>query len=220
MSVTTEERPAPVATIPQDRDVVRLRRRTLDKLLIGTGAVAAVVFAAAGGLLMWGSNFAEDYVHDELASQNVEFPDADSLREEGRDDLVKYADEQVTTGAEAEAYAGYIAGHLEGVADGATYADLGPVYFGAQAALEEAQASGTPSEIAEAQAALDEVTGQRDTLFKGDMLRGTLLNTYAWDTMGRIAGVAALVAFAGAAVMLVLVVAGWIHLRRMRHTHT
>ena len=46
-----------------------------------------VVFAAAGGLLMWGSSFADDYVHDELASQNVFFPEAAELREEGRHGL-------------------------------------------------------------------------------------------------------------------------------------
>jgi hypothetical protein len=219
MSTITLPQTADATAAPAEQ-VITVTRRRVDHVLMGFGAALTLVLFAAGALLTWGSNFAQDRVHDELAAQNVVFPDAATLQEEGRDDLVPYADEQVDTGSEAEAYAGYIAGHLEGVADGATYADLGPVYFGAQAALEEAQASGTPSEIAEAQAALDEVTGQRDTLFKGDMLRGTLLNTYAWDTMGRIAGVAALVAFAGAAVMLVLVVAGWIHLRRMRHTHT
>ena len=120
-------------------------------MLVGIGAVAAVVFAAAGALLMWGSNFAEDYVHDELASQNVVFPDADSLREEGRDDLVKYADEQVTTGAEAEAYAGFIAGHMEGIADGKTYSEIDD--RGAAQAVVEAQESGAgPEEIAELQA--------------------------------------------------------------------
>ena len=48
------------------------------------------------------------------------------------------------------------------------------------------------------------------------MLRGSLLNTYAWDTIGQIAGIAAIVAFVGAFVMLVLVLAGGLHLRRMR----
>ena len=47
-------------------DVVRLPRRTIDKVLIGFGVIAAGVFATAGGLLTWGSNFSEDYVHDEV----------------------------------------------------------------------------------------------------------------------------------------------------------
>jgi len=61
MSVTTEERS--VTTAPRD-DVVRLPRRAIDKVLVSFGLIAAIVFAAAGGLLTWGSNFADDYVHD------------------------------------------------------------------------------------------------------------------------------------------------------------
>jgi hypothetical protein len=210
MSVIAEEHPT---TTPGSDDTVQLHRRTIDKLLIGTGAVAAVVFAAAGGLLMWGSNFAEDYVHDELASQNVVFPDEASLREEGRDDLVKYADEQVTTGGEAEAYASFIAGHMEGIADGKTYAEIDD--RGAAQAVVEAQENGaSQAEIAELQATANELRAQRDSLFRGETLRGLLLSTYAWATIGMIAGIAAWVAFAGAAVLAVLVIAGLVHLRR------
>jgi len=210
MRTLTEERPT---TTNGSDDTVRLPRRTIDKLLIGTGAVAAVVFAAAGGLLMWGSNFAEDYVHDELASQNVVFPDEASLREEGRDDLVKYADEQVTTGAEAEAYAGFIAGHMEGIADGKTYSEIDD--RGAAQAVIDAQESGaSPEEIAELQATANELRGQRDSLFRGETLRGLLLTSFAWATIGMIAGIAAWVAFAGAALLVALVIAGVVHLRR------
>ena len=214
----TEERPqASTTSTTFDRtsgDVVRLPRRTIDKLLVAIGLVAAIVFAAAGAMLMWGSNFAEDYVHDELASQNVVFPDADSLREEGRDDLVKYADEQVTTGPEAEAYASFIGGHLEGIADGKTYAEIDD-RGAAQAVVDARESGASEAEIAELQATANELKTQRDTLFRGETLRGLLLSSYAWATVGAIAGIAAYVAFAGAAVLLVLVVAGVIHLRRM-----
>lgn len=214
----TEERPqASTTSTTFDRtggDVVRLPRRTIDKLLVAIGLVAAIVFAAAGAMLMWGSNFAEDYVHDELASQNVVFPDADSLREEGRDDLVKYADEQVTTGPEAEAYASFIGGHLEGIADGKTYAEIDD-RGAAQAVVDARESGASEAEIAELQATANELKAQRDSLFRGETLRGLLLSSYAWATVGAIAGIAAYVAFAGAAVLLVLVVAGVIHLRRM-----
>ena len=106
--------------------VVAVRRRTVDRVLIALGGVAAIVLAVAGGLLMWGSNFAHDYVHRELSSQNIVFPSADELSGQGRSDLVGFADEQVTTGNQAEAYASFINGHLQAVADGATYADSGP----------------------------------------------------------------------------------------------
>ena len=212
MTVSTEEGPV-TANHDDDNEVVRLPRRKIDKVLVGFGLIAAIVFAAAGGLLTWGANFANDYVHDELSSQNVFFPDEASLEEEGRDDLVDYAGEQVTTGPEAEAYASYIGGHLEDIAGGLTYAEIDD--RGAAQAVVEAEESGaSEAEVAELQATADELRGQRDSLFRGETLRGLLLSSYAWSTIGRIAGIAAVVAFAGAAVMIALVVAGVVHLRR------
>ena len=58
------------------------------------------------------------------------------------------------------------------------------------------------------------LTAQRDTIFRGEVLRGTLLNAYAWSTLGRIAGIAAVAAFVGAAVMALLAGAGVLHVRR------
>jgi hypothetical protein len=204
----------------QPADVIGpIRRRTVDTVLIAAGCVVALVLIVAGALLTWGSRFADDYVTDELTSQNIFFPDAASLEDEGRDDLVKYAEEQVTTGPQAEAYASYIGGHLEETAGGATYADLGGPQREARAAVEEAQASGADDEtIAELQATADEITRQRDSLFRGETLRGLLLSTYAWSTIGRIAGIAAIAAFVAAAAIIVLVILGIVHRRKMATT--
>ena len=200
---------------PADDDVVQLHRRTIDKLLVGMGIIATIVFAVAGGLLMWGANFADDYVHRELSSQNITFPSADDLRGEGRDDLAEFGGEQVTTGEQAEAYASYINGHLQEVADGKTYSEIDD--RGAAAAVEAAEQAGAPAaEIAELQATADQLRAQRDTLFKGETLRGLLLTSYAWSTIGTIAGIAAWVAFGGALLMLALVIAGVVHLSRQR----
>jgi hypothetical protein len=215
MSVTTEHAPVAPASAEAPAEVVRLPRRTIDKLLIAIGIVATVVFAVAGGLLAWGANFSNDYVYDELSSQNVVFPDEASLREEGRDDLVQYADEQVTTGPEAEAYASYINGHLQGIADGQTYSEIDD-RGAAQAVVEAEEAGASEAEIAELQATADELRAQRDSLFRGETLRGLLLSAFAWSTMGRIAGIAAWVAFAAAAVMAALVAAGIVHLARQK----
>jgi hypothetical protein len=131
-----------------------------------------------------------------------------SLREEGRDDLVTHAGQQVTTGTEAEAYASYIGGHLEGIGDGKTYAEIDD--RGAAKSVVDARESGaSEAEIADLQATADELKAQRDSLFRGETLRGLLLLSYAWSTIGRIAAIAAWVAFAGAAVMAALVAAGW-----------
>lgn len=200
-----------------DSHPIVLKRRTIDRVLVALGAVVAVVLAAAGGLLTWGSTFADDYVGRELESQNIVFPDEASLTEEGRSDLVGYADEQVTTGNEAEAYASYIDGHLEGIADGQYYADLGAVQRAANAAVDDAVAAGAPDdEIVTLQAGADAITAQRDSLFRGETLRGLLLSTFAWSTIGSIAFVASIVAFVAAGAMTVLVIAGLFHMRGRR----
>ena len=196
-------------------DPPTLKRTTIDGVLVGLGAVFVVVLVAAGGLLTWGANFSNDYVHDELASQNIAFPDADALTEDGRSDLLSHAGAVVDTGPEAEAYASFIGGHLEAIAGGQTYADLGAPERAAGAAVAEAKATGaTEAEVTSLQAKADQLTGQRNTLFKGETLRGLLLSAYAWSTIGRIAGIAATVAFAAAAVMGVLVGLGMRHHRR------
>ncbi len=198
--------PAPAPT--QD-DTVVVRRRAVDAFLIAAGAVVAAVLIVAGALLTWGNNFAEDYVSDELTSQQIFF--SEDIADE-RPDLADFAGQQVTTGPQAEAYASYINGHLEETAGGLTYAEMGGPAREAQAAVTEAQESGADeATIAELQATADELQGQRDTLFKGETLRGLLLSTFAWSTIGRIAGIAAVVAFIAAGVMILLVAAGLVH---------
>ena len=51
-------------------------------------------------------------------------------------------------------------------------------------------------------------------MFKGETLRGLLLNGYAFWKMGQIAAIAAVASFIGAAVLLVLAGFGFWHLRR------
>jgi len=209
----TEDRSSTTPQTPVDKPIPVTRRR-IDHLLIGAGVVAAIVLAIAGGLLTWGSNFSEDYVSDELTAQNITFPPTEALVEEGRDDLAEFGGEQVTTGEQAEAYASYIQGHVENTAGGLTYSEIPD--RAARTALQEAIESGAPEdEIAQLEQEATTLSQQRDTVFKGEMLRGTLLNAYAWSTMGQIAGIAATAAFAAAAVMVVLSVAGAMHLRKV-----
>jgi hypothetical protein len=199
--------------------VVAIKRRTIDSILIGFGVVAGVAFVVAGGLLTWGHNFSSDYVTKELSSQNITFPSAEALTAQDRADLVKFADQRLDTGAEAEAYASFINGHLQGVAGGATYADLGATESAAKADVEAAVTAGEPQATVDAlQVKADEITGQRNTLFKGETLRGLLLSAYAWSTVGTIAGIAAIGAFIAAGMMAILVGLGLVHLRRTPKT--
>jgi hypothetical protein len=194
--------------------VIALKRRTIDSVLIAVGAVLTAALLVAGALLTWGANFAADYVDDELSSQKISFPPAAELREEGRTDLLRYAGRTVNTGTEAEAYASFIDGHLQNIADGATFAELGAPESAAKEAVKTAAADGAdPATIATLQGKADAISGQRNSLFKGETLRGLLLSAFAWATVGRIAGYAAFGAFLAGAVMLVLVLLG------LRHHH-
>jgi hypothetical protein len=175
-----------------------MRRKTFDALLASGGVVVAIILIVAGGLLTWASSFVSDQVHDQLVAQKIYFPDkgSDALKsDEIGPHLDKYAGQQLATGAQAEAYANhFIAVHLEEMTGGKTYAELSSA----------AQADPTNTELA----------AQVNTVFKGETLRGLLLNAYAFGTMGSLAGIAAIVSFVGAAVMLLLSGLGFFHARR------
>jgi hypothetical protein len=194
---------------------VAITRRRIDHFLVASGAVLCLVLAAAGALLTWGTTFSSDYVSRELSSQQIFFPAKAALETEGRTDLFGYAGQQVTSGKDAEAYASYIDHHLDGVANGMSYAELGGVERAAKAEVTAAVDAGkSEADIAALRTTAAGITAQRDTLFRGETLRGLLLSTYAWDTIGTISGIAAIVSFIAAAIMLVLVTLGIVHLRR------
>lgn len=224
MTTTTVEQPRdlqPIGSTVDAEPTVVLHRRTIDGVLIGFGAVVAIVLMVAGGLLTWGHNFADDYINKELSSQHVSFPDAADLQADGRGDLVKWAGQSVNTGDEAQAYASYIDGHLAKIADGATYAELSAPQSAAKAAVTAATAANEPQATIDAlQAKVTTITGQRTSLFTGETLRGLLLSAYAWATVGMIAGIAAIGAFIAAGIMVVLVALGLVHLRRTRKATT
>lgn len=214
MSTMTSEHTEPsVADKP-----VRITRKTIDRVLTLFGVVLTLALVVAGALLMWGANFSADYVDDELTAQNITFPPTEVLEEEGRDDLAKYGGEFVNTGPEAEAYASFIDGHLENIAGGQTYADMGDTVNAARAELTAAQEAGaSEDEIAELEATVGQLNGQRDSLFKGETLRGLLLSAYAWATVGQIAFYAAVGAFVAAIAMAILTVLGFLHMRKLEH---
>ena len=51
-----------------------MRRKTFDLIVATGGVVVAVVLLVAGSLLMWGHNFANSNVHQQLAQQQITFP--------------------------------------------------------------------------------------------------------------------------------------------------
>jgi hypothetical protein len=174
-----------------------MRRRTFDGIMATAGLVAAVILAVAGGMLLYAHSFVHGQVTDQLSAQQIYFPEAGSdalAPAEIGPYLNKYAGEQLTTGAQAEAYANhFIAVHLNEIGGGQTYAQL------------SAKAMADPNN--------EELAGQVATMFKGETLRGLLLNAYAFDTMATVAMWAGIAALVGAAVMFVLAILGFMHLR-------
>jgi hypothetical protein len=176
-----------------------MRRRTLDALLTTGGLIVAAVLLVAGGLLTWANSFVGDNVHTQLAAQNIYFPKAgsDQLKDpKVQPYLEQYAGQQLVTGAQAKAYADhFIKVHLEEATSGKTYSEL--------------------SNAARANPDDQKAAGLVDLAFKGETLRGLLLNAYAFGTMGKIAMYAAWASFVGAAAMLLLTLLGFMHLRRV-----
>ena len=172
-----------------------MKRRTFDILVATGGLFLAVTLIVSGALLTWAHDFVGHEVHTQLAAQQIFFPPAGSPAIAAPEfaAMHQYAGQQLTTGAQAEVYADhFIANHLKEAGGGKTYAQL------------SAEAIAQPKNTA--------LAAQVATAFKGETLRGLLLNAYAFGTMGMIAGIAAFIA---AAVMLLLSGLGLMHARRV-----
>ncbi|MGZ4748323.1 MAG: hypothetical protein ACXVYY_14685 [Oryzihumus sp.] len=164
-----------------------------------TGLTLAAVLAVAGGLLFWAHSFVSDQVTSQLTAQQIYFPPkgSDALSDPAiKPYLSQYAGQQLTTGAQAKAYADhFIAVHIKEMTQGQTYAQL------------SAKAMANPND--------QKLAGLVATVFKGETLRGLLLNTYAFGEMATIALYGAIAAFVGAGLLLVLSILGAMHLRRV-----
>ena len=175
-----------------------MKRRTFDILIASAGLFLALTLIVAGGLLTWAHSFIGNEVHTQLAAQQIFFPPANSKAVAAPEfaAMRQYGGQQLTTGAQAEVYADhFIANHLKEIGGGKTYAQL------------SAEAIAQPKNTA--------LAAQVATVFKGETLRGLLLNAYAFGTMGMIAGIAAIAAFIAGAVMLILGGLGLMHARRV-----
>jgi hypothetical protein len=162
---------------------MRIRTFVLQAGLIGIFAFGSVLALAAG-------SFVHGMIHDQLSAQQIYFPAAGSTALPAAEfaDLQQYGGQQVDNGIKAQAYAnGFIGRHLQAVAGGLTYSQVSA----------KAQANPTDAKL----------QGQVATLFKGETLRGMLLNTYGWWTLGTYATFAGIgLAVAAGAVLVALLV--------------
>lgn len=201
-----------------------MKRRTLDILLSIGGLGLSALLLIIALVLTSNADFARDYVRDQLSAQAISFKAAEQLTdaEKAKPCLVKYAGQTLSSGAQAECYANdFIGLHLKSTAnaDGKTYAQLGDVQSQLRAKIAEAQKANDP-QLASLQKQLTDVTAARETVFKGETLRGLLLTTYGFSVLGVKGEQVATVAFIAAAVLLVLAIAGLVHAFRTPPTAT
>ena len=175
-------------------------------LVLQVGLIGILVFV--GGFLFGAHSFSHSMVHDQLAQQQIFFPQAGSTGFTAQEfpALQQYGGQQLLDGDQAKGYANdYIGKHLESVAGGKTYSQVSAAYIAAQ------KDPSTPA------ATLTTLSTQRQTLFMGETLRGLLLNAYGWWTVGQYALYAAigmLVAAAAVLAALAFELHQWVTARR------
>ena len=191
-----------------------MKRKNFDKIVTAVGFGITVILFVGAGLLNWGASFAQDSVKNQLDNQNISFPAAEAMPEATKAQLAKWSEMKVTTGEMARDYSDlYIWEHMKGssiaaIGKAATYSEVSGMYMG----LTRGGSTDT--------AQIAKLGDLRQTLFMGNTLRGMLLTAYAFGTLGVIASYGAMAALAGGVVMLLLSIAGLVHIRRTPESAT
>ena len=150
------------------------------------GFALAAILLAAGGMLLWGSAYVHNTVQGQLSAQQIFFPPKAAFAhpKAGTEitpsmipSVSQYAGQQLLTGQQAQSYAdNFIAVHITNMTGGKTYAQL--------SAASLAQPDNT------------KLAGEVAAVFKGEALRGMLLNAFGWWKVSQITYIASLIAFA------------------------
>jgi len=159
-------------------------RRNSHLAVIAGFALSAILFVA-GGLLLWGSTYTHNMVHNQLAAQQIYFPPKAAFAhpKAGTEitpsmipSVSQYAGQQLVTGQQAQSYAdNFIAVHITNMTGGKTYAQL------SSAALANPNDTKLAAQVA--------------TVFKGETLRSILLNAFGWWKVSQITYIASLIVF-------------------------
>lgn len=183
-------------------------------ILSAGGVVFAGVLLVMGMILTSNANFARSYVSDQLRQQKIEFKTVDTLTAEEKEAacVVANAGTPLVTGKQAECYANdFIALHLRAnpAAKGMTYAELGDPQTALRADIAK-RAANDPA-LPGLQKQMTDLTSARETMFKGETLRGLLLTSYGFSVFGEKAAEAARVLNFGAALLALLSIGGLAH---------
>ena len=153
-------------------------RRNSHLAAIAGFALSAILFVA-GGLLLWGSTYTHNMVHNQLAAQQIYFPpQAAFAHPQAGTEITPSMIPSVSqyAGQQAQSYAdNFIAVHIANMTGGKTYSQL------------SAQAMAHPTDT--------KLAAQVNTVFKGEALRSILLNAFGWWKVSQITFIASIVAF-------------------------
>jgi hypothetical protein len=149
-----------------------MRPRTLGLSVLAV----AIVLAVLGGLTLWGGLFVRDQVTDQLTAQKIAFAPAGS---EGLPaDIQQYGGVKVTNGDQAKVFAdNYIKVHIQGAIAGMAKNDK---------RLAGATTYSDVSGVSRANPNDEALASLVNTVFRGEMLRASLLNSYGWWKFGTI----------------------------------
>jgi hypothetical protein len=170
-----------------------MRRKSVAALVSVAGLGLAVILAIAGSLLIWGSTYVHNTVHNQLSAQQVYFPPKAAFAhpKAGTEitpsmipSVSQYAGQQLLTGQQAESYAdNFIAVHVAEMGAGKTYSQL------------SAESLAQPNNV--------KLAATVSTVFKGEALRSMLLNAYGWWKISQLTYIAALISFGLAGLSLI-----------------
>jgi hypothetical protein len=188
-----------------------MKRRTLDLLFSIGGVGLAALLLIIGVVMSSNADFSKKYVTDQLTEQKITFKAAESLTDEEKKAacLVEYAGQELTTGKQAECYANEFIGlHVKTSGKGRTYAQIGDDQTVLRAQI---TAAGGAAAAPDLQKQLTDLTATRETVFKGETLRGILLTSYGFSELGNKAEQAATVIYLGVILLTLLSIAGFVH---------
>jgi hypothetical protein len=182
-----------------------MRRRVFDVLTSAVGLVLVVVLLIAGGLLMWGYSYDHNNVHNQLAQQQIFFPEKAAFEhaKAGTEitpsmipSVSQYAGQQLLTGAQANVWANdFIAVHLYEMPYHGIYAKI--------------------SAAARAEPTNTTLAALETTSFQGTTLRGLLLEAYGFSKIGTIMLIGSIASFVLALILLGFVALGLRHAQRI-----
>jgi len=151
-----------------------------------TALITAVVLAVIGGLTMAGGLFMHSQVTDQLTAQKISFAPQGSPGLPAN--IQSYGGTKVTNGAQAKVFSDqYIKVHILNAISEA--AKTNPKLNGVTTYSEL-------SSLSRANPKDETLAGLVQTTFRGEMLRNSLLSSYAWWTFGTILFWIAIAAFA------------------------